>query len=128
MAFQRKRAHVILAICSIFTIGAVIGFFAAETINTNSPATSKIGLKYSHKKIAALQSHVKIIDLDQKISSNFTCVKTKKLLNWLQTTLCLHEIRDDVYVSGSIAQKKVWEENLVNRFIQILLKNPDYGK
>lgn len=63
-----------------------------------------------------------LVDLHTPITGNFTCVKSKRLLNLTETTICLHDPRD--MVSNEIREKKVWEESLLNVLLLYLHRNP----
>jgi FkbM family methyltransferase len=70
----------------------------------------------------SLVSAVNIIDPDQMLKSNLTCVKTKELLNLYSTTICVHLGRDAV--SHAISTTGIWEEGYITRLLRILIRNP----
>ncbi|CAF0776336.1 unnamed protein product [Adineta steineri] len=52
-------------------------------------------------------------------------MKTKKLLNNISTTICLHETKRDKYVSGAYGDSiSIWEEKQVTRILQLLIRHP----
>ncbi|CAF1446514.1 unnamed protein product, partial [Didymodactylos carnosus] len=82
---------------------------------------------YQQLRPITLRPHVNIVDVCGEILTNFTCIKSKVLLDSSQTTICLHDVNRDVYVSGTIINQKIWEENLVTKLLKILLKYPEYA-
>ncbi len=72
-----------------------------------------------------LSSNVQMIDLNEPINSSFKCMKTKTLLNYINTTICLHEAAKDVFVSKSIEYTdSIWEEGGVTRILRLLIRHP----
>lgn len=70
-------------------------------------------------------SNVQIIDLNQPVEQTFKCIRTKTLLNYISTIVCLHNVTNDIYVSGSFHEaSSIWEEGSVVRILQLLLRNP----
>lgn len=70
------------------------------------------------KKVPTL---VKLFDLSGAIVPNTTydqisCRKSALII--VETTLCVHTIKDDVYVSGSIWRDGVWEENILSEYLE----------
>jgi len=68
-------------------------------------------------------SHVHIIDPDlPSLNRKFPCIKTKRILNLFESTLCIYSEGDTV--SGGVAISGVWEEAEVTRILRILIRNP----
>ncbi|CAF4280453.1 unnamed protein product, partial [Rotaria sordida] len=66
--------------------------------------------------------NVQIINLSQPINADFECINTKKLLNFINTTMCLHETKNDRFVSNSFrGTNSIWEEEGVRRILQLLI-------
>lgn len=64
---------------------------------------------------------VKVFDLSGDIVPNTTydqipCRKSALII--VETTLCVHTIKNDVYVSGSIWNNGVWEENILSEYLK----------
>lgn len=64
---------------------------------------------------------VKFFDLSGAIVPNTTydqipCRKSALII--VETTLCVHTIKNDVYVSGSIWNNGVWEENILSEYLK----------
>jgi FkbM family methyltransferase len=52
-------------------------------------------------------------------------MKTKTLLNYISTNICLHETTKDIYVSNSFRDtNSIWEEEGVTRILQLLIRHP----
>ena len=72
-----------------------------------------------------LSPNVQIINTNEIINKTFPCVKTKKLLGFLSTTVCLYESNTDLYVSGAFRDGiSIWEEGEVTHILQLLLRHP----
>jgi FkbM family methyltransferase len=72
-----------------------------------------------------LSSNVQIINLNESIKTDFKCMKTKTLLHYLNTNICVHESNKDVYVSKSFREtSSIWEEEGVIRILQLLIRHP----
>src|SRR5579862_8120144 len=67
-------------------------------------------------------SVVNVIDPNQVLINNLTCIKTKTLFNLYSTTICIHKGGD--YVSTIVAQQHIWEEDYITRLLRILIRNP----
>ncbi|CAF4209983.1 unnamed protein product [Rotaria magnacalcarata] len=72
--------------------------------------------------ISSLAAAVNLINPNQDIKSNITCIETKQLLNLYSTTVCIHSNAD--VVSHKIATDRIWEERYVTRLLRILIRNP----
>ncbi len=69
-----------------------------------------------------LSKHVDIIDLQENIEKNFTCIQTKYLLHIVRTTICLHDDRD--VVSNIIRKDRIWEERYLIELFGFLIRYP----
>ena len=65
-----------------------------------------------------IKLHLKVYDLNIPNNNNFECVKSKKIV--VQTTICIHDIQRDIFVSGSIKSAGVWEYGLVELFMRMI--------
>ena len=128
MMTQWKRINFLFALCITLIIGLSIGYYLGRTIQNPLMNITYLDFHPTHHRPLKLGSHVNIVDLNEKIHSNFTCIKSKKLLELFETSVCIHDVRKDVYVSGTINAYKIWEENFVTKFVKILIKYPEYGK
>ena len=73
----------------------------------------------------SLSSNVHIVNTSEQIDASFRCIQTKTLLNYVSTTICLHDTQKDIYVSGAFQEKtSIWEEGGVSRILQLLLRHP----
>ncbi len=121
-------SQLIFLIVLSLTIGIIIGYYLTQTMPNSLIDLTNFKLQFNENKSLKLKSHIQLIDLNKKGLENFTCIKTKMLFDLFQTTICLHDIKKDIYVSQTIMNQKIWEENLVTKILRILLKNPEYGK
>ncbi|CAF1266105.1 unnamed protein product [Adineta ricciae] len=67
-------------------------------------------------------SSINIVDTTQPLTTNITCVKTKKLFDLYHSTICVHDYED--YVSEIVRKDHIWEEDYIVRILQILIRNP----
>jgi hypothetical protein len=121
-------SQLIFLIVLSLTIGIIIGYYLTQTMPNSLIDLTNFKLQFNENKSLKLKSHIQLIDLNKQGLENFTCIKTKMLFDLFQTTICLHDIKKDIYVSQTIMNQKIWEENLVTKILRILLKNPEYGK
>jgi hypothetical protein len=128
MISRYKTTHILYLLFLTLTIGILIGYYFGQFIPKSSIKLTNLNQLYSEKRHLQLSSHINLIDLNLKTFDNFSCIKSKILFELFQTTICLHDINKDIYVSGTIINQKIWEENLVKKILRVLLKNPDYGK
>ncbi|CAF1427123.1 unnamed protein product [Rotaria sordida] len=74
-----------------------------------------------------VSSNIQIINLNQPINADFKCINTKKLLDFINTTICLHETKNEIYVSNSFQNTtSIWEEEGVIRILQLLIRHPHF--
>ncbi len=69
----------------------------------------------------------KIFDLTKPLTDdykNVPCRLSKPISNVI-TTLCVHDLNEDIYVSSSIWNSGVWEEDIVKNVLLTLSRNPD---
>jgi FkbM family methyltransferase len=69
----------------------------------------------------------KIFDLTKPPTDDYKYIpcRLSKSINNVITTLCVHEITKDGWVSSSIWKYGVWEENIVTNVLYSLSKNPE---
>lgn len=70
-----------------------------------------------------IKEHMRIYDLKAKNDKNFNCVKSANII--VQTTICIHDIGRDIYVSGAIQSNGVWEWDLVDLFMRMVNSRSD---
>ncbi|CAF1539288.1 unnamed protein product [Adineta ricciae] len=127
MAIEWKMINLVFSLCVALTIGLSIGYYLGQTIQNPLLNITYLNLHHTHQRSPLLGVHVNVIDLHTKILSNFTCMKLKKLLDSFETSVCIYDVRRDIYVSGTIVSQKIWEENFVTKFVTILNKYPEYA-
>jgi FkbM family methyltransferase len=78
---------------------------------------------YNRNELDDIKNHVKVYDLNAPNYNKFDCVKSKPII--VQTTICIHDVTRDRFVSGSIKGYGVWEGGLVQLFMNILNSDKD---
>ncbi len=87
--------------------------------------TTTRGKNYITRNSYNLSPNVHIVDLSIPINVNNTCVKTKTLLNYISTHICLHETNTDMIVSGTYRENNtIWEEYGVTQILRLLIRYP----
>lgn len=71
-----------------------------------------------------LSSHIHVINLNTPVGPYKTCIKTKTILNYISTNICLHEQDSDFIVSGVFRENGIWEESGVAQILRILIQHP----
>ncbi|CAF1374685.1 unnamed protein product [Adineta steineri] len=111
----------------VLIVGILIGNLTSNKKITyeSNYNSSTISNKKSTSISYNISSHVEIVDFNKPINGNFTCIKTKKLLNYFHSFVCLHQAQTDIYVSKSFQESlSIWEEHGVLRILQLLLRYP----
>jgi FkbM family methyltransferase len=67
------------------------------------------------------KSILNIYDLNKQINNQFDCVKSAHI--FVRTTICLHDLKRDVFISQNIKIYGSWEKHLLNIFMNILNSN-----
>ncbi|RMZ95584.1 hypothetical protein BpHYR1_050626 [Brachionus plicatilis] len=73
-------------------------------------------------------SFIRIVDLTKplipkNIYSPIPCRKSAAI--FVSTTLCIHDTSKDIHVSGSVWKKGIWEGHIVEKFLKILIQDPE---
>ncbi len=66
---------------------------------------------------------ITLIDLKSKLSPRnlYKHIKCRKsLMVIVRTTLCIHNIENDIHVSGSIWRDGIWEEHVISNVVKFL--------
>ncbi|CAF1318396.1 unnamed protein product [Rotaria magnacalcarata] len=79
----------------------------------------------SSKSEIVMHSSLNIINLDEPITENFTCLKTTKIFQVIRTTICLHHVTD--YISSYYRRNSIFEQEAVHVLFRIFLKYPHLG-
>jgi FkbM family methyltransferase len=111
--FRRYRTSKLVLII-IFIVA--IRFLFKSNKSAENPTINEL-------KVGSTKSAIDLYDLKQANDFQFDCIKTKKVL--VQTTICLHDIQHDVFVSKTLKEKGIWEEDLVTSFMRMLSKEDD---
>ena len=76
---------------------------------------------FSHEENTEIKKFLKIYDLKKTNTYHFDCVKSALVL--VQTTICLHAIQNDVFISQNIKSSGSWETEQLRLFMRILDSN-----
>jgi len=110
-----------------FILGIYIGHFMIhkQVSCKLNPSVSRTFRKGLTENLFQLSPNVQIVNLSESVNGNFECIKTKTLLNYISTNICLHDGKQDVAVSNSYrAKDTIWEEREVKRILQLLIRHP----
>ena len=72
---------------------------------------------------------INIFDLSQKLTpeSVYNPIKCRKSGVYIVSTyLCVHNVENDMHVSGSIMNNGAWEAHILNPFTRCIRDNPDW--
>jgi FkbM family methyltransferase len=104
----------------LISIILVVGWYAKLIFPSHQITTAPITTMMEDFSIG---SHVHIVDPDlASLDRNFSCIKTKRILNLFESTICIYSEGDTV--SSDVAVAHVWEENEMTRILRILIRNP----
>ena len=96
---------------------------------------SEFILKLSLKEVNSLKSKeenfeltnkqnsklINVYDLNTKITNKFECIKSANV--FVKTTICLHDLQRDIFISRNVKIYGSWEKHLLNIFMKILNSN-----
>ena len=117
MYFKRLKFIIVFLILIIF---ALLLFLYKETqkskINKDLFSSNKVKSISQKQNIVENTPNVKLFDLSSKLDPseiylNIQCRKSIEI--FVSTTLCVHDINNDRYVSGSIWTNGVWENHVI---------------
>lgn len=113
--YTRKKKNYIFL---IFVLVIFVIFFK-ENPSINSDISEK---KENSLGINILDLNIPLepVDVFEKIK----CRLSQKVV--VQTTLCIHDIDSDVFVSKSIWEEGCWEKDILSNFTHLLKDNPDW--
>ena len=103
--------RVLVVVSLFFAISITIAVLQKDFIFTIFRQTKKWNIN--------VFSQPNVINVYGAVNENISCVKTKMLLNIVRTTICIHSTNE--FVSRSILQNKIWEEDQLNRLFRVLL-------
>ena len=93
---------------------------ALATANSDKKISSA---DLGEQELADIKKNLRLYDLKKENTNQFDCVKSANIV--VQTTICIHDLNKDVFVSQSIKNNGAWEFNLVQIFMNILNSNKD---
>ena len=108
MKFFSLKSKFVLLLLIITTTLIVSSLFNGQFIRINS-----LEELFETRK---LKSNVKIFDLKQYLShiKSYDKIKCNQVeTSYAKTTLFLHDLKDDIFVSASLAQGEPWEKDLL---------------
>ena len=112
MKFFSLKSKFVLLLLIITTTLIVLSLFNGQFNRINS-----LEELFETRK---LKSNVKIFDLKQNLShiKLYDKIKCNQVeISYAKTTLCLHDLKDDIFVSASLAQGEPWEKDLLGSII-----------
>ena len=118
---QAKYVSLIVVLIAIFVFATALQYSLKST-KLRFVSSEAIGALLSEPKIP---SHINMIDLDAPITDEFTCIKTKLLLNVLRTTICVHN--DSDMLSSAVIKDKIWEEANLGVLFRVLFRYPEFS-
>ena len=135
--FKLTRKKIILFICLlvVIVVGLKYPIYKYDHLERNS---KQFKLKNLIKKIdissqsssdtnevLEIKNLLRIYDLNIKNNFTFECIKSA--LIYVQTTICIHDIGNDIWISKAIKNSGIWEENIVNLFMKFLESNKNFN-
>jgi FkbM family methyltransferase len=90
---------------------------------------SKINTNNNNNNKTIITANVNLFDLSQQLKPDnvYNSIECKKSgLFIVSTLLCVHNVENDVYVSGSIINIGVWEAHLLRLFTNYINNNPNW--
>ena len=95
----------------------------SETLNKLQNIMNDHRIPTKMNELEDIKYHMKVYDLNKPNENEFECVKSRNII--VQTTICIHDIGRDEYVSGAIKFSGVWEQDLVEIFMRMLNSKKD---
>jgi hypothetical protein len=111
----------------IFILIGVVLLFKYSFKNKNDELINEI-LTNNDKIVSSVNLNVYDLLKEPQETSEYHsiyCRKSKQIFD-IVTTLCIHDVSQDKYVSSSILVNGVWEEEIVTEVLRILRENPDW--
>ncbi|CAF3835112.1 unnamed protein product [Adineta steineri] len=108
-------------------VGILIGLFIStkRSVNELNYSSSTIPKKNSTKTPLNISSYIEIIDFNKPINANFTCMKTKTLLHFFNSSICVYDSKRDSFLSAAFRESiSIWDEEGVTRILRLLLRYP----
>lgn len=93
-----------------FTI-IILFYIQLNTLSENLELNTKIVKLFTPNKKLAIFNLGKALNPDS-IYQSIQCVQSVKMV--VSTTLCLHDVKRDIHVSGSILRNGVWESHIIS--------------
>jgi FkbM family methyltransferase len=108
-----------------FLLGVLVGHFIRnDTLSYELNYRSTVACTQP-PSVVVPRSNILFFNLTAPSNDKLPCIKTKTLLNHINTHVCLHENSKDVFVSSSFrGTTSIWEEEGVVRILQLLLRHP----
>ena len=71
----------------------------------------------SHE-LKQIKRSLRLYNLNASNERNFECIKTVEII--VRTTLCIHNVKNDIYISGSIKAHRVWKIEMLVIFVKMV--------
>jgi hypothetical protein len=115
----------ILSLIIHLPIGILLLYYLIQknyTSETNqfisSPSIIGQRSNYAIQNTFNISSNVQIVNLNASAKTTLHCIKTKILLDHISTNICIHETKNDMFVSGTFYKSDfIWEEAEVTRIL-----------
>ena len=78
----------------------------------------QMNLLFKHQELMQIKKHLKIYDLNKNNTYNFDCVKTAEI--FVKITICIHNLKNDIYISKNLKSNGVWELDMLTLFMKML--------
>ena len=89
-----------------------------KSFDTNDLQFTKKQTIFSKKELTEIKAYLQTYDLNTLNNETFECFKTAEVI--VQTTVCIHNISNDIYVSNELKEYGIWELNILTLFMKML--------
>ena len=76
---------------------------------------------FASNEMSEIKNSLNVYDLHKENTNRFDCVKSANMN--ITTTLCLHDLKRDVFISQNIKSYGSWETQILKNFMKILNSN-----
>lgn len=112
-SLKSKLVKIILLLLIFTTTLIVSSLFNGQVNRINNDSIEHIKIPKNNLKIFDLNQNLNHIELYEKIKCNQ--VKSR----YATTKLCLHDLKNDIFVSASLAEGEPWEKDLLGLIIYL---------
>ena len=139
MILNRNMMSFVNKICLILIVISFLFYLEINRIkfqsNSNYKNLTNNSVRVNKKKIIDFlninknKQKINIFDLSQKLTpeSVYNPIKCRKSGVYIVSThLCVHNVENDMHVSGSIMNNGAWEAHILSPFTKCIRDNPDW--